>query len=479
MQHKRPPLPAIILVVLVFAAGIYYGVRALNSNENGNLSASGTIESVVVNVSPQLAGRVKEVIFEEGQPVKKGDPLLTLDESLLAAQREVAQRGVDSAHQALLTAQSAYNLARAQYDATLTTARAQEGNQRLTDWANRTPGQFDQPLWYFSRDEQMTAAQTAVESSQSALQESQAKLESVVKDLNNADFVAAETRLANARVEYLISKAVYSRSQLTGGKVRPEDVNVNLDLPAYVPAYRVKIRIAKALTGDSDVITAANDALDVAEAELEDAQNAYTSLLNTDAADRVKQARANVAVAQERHESALDTLSRMQTGENSPQVKIASMALEQSKAALQQAQSAVNQSEANLALLDTQVSELTVPAPLDGVILTRNAEPGEFVQPGAVAFAMADLNNITITVYVPEDRYGQLKLGQPASVTVDSFPGETFNAEVVHIADQAEFTPRNVQTVEGRSSTVYAIKLKVTDGEGKLKIGMPADVVFK
>jgi HlyD family secretion protein len=479
MQHKRPPLPAIILVVLVIAAGIYYGVRALNSNENGNLSASGTIESVVVNVSPQLAGRVKEVLFEEGQPVRKGDPLLTLDESLLAAQREVAQRGVDSAHQALLTAQSAYNLARAQYDATLTTARAQEGNQRLTDWANRTPGQFDQPLWYFSRDEQMTAAQTAVESSQSALQESQAKLESVVKDLNNADFVAAETRLANARVEYLISKAVYSRSQLTGGKVRPEDVNVNLDLPAYVPAYRVKIRIAKALTGDSDVITAANDALDVAEAELEDAQNAYTSLLNTDAADRVKQARANVAVAQERHESALDTLSRMQTGENSPQVKIASMALEQSKAALQQAQSAVNQSEANLALLDTQVSELTVPAPLDGVILTRNAEPGEFVQPGAVAFAMADLNNITITVYVPEDRYGQLKLGQPASVTVDSFPGETFNAEVVHIADQAEFTPRNVQTVEGRSSTVYAIKLKVTDGEGKLKIGMPADVVFK
>jgi HlyD family secretion protein len=477
MQHKRPPLPAIILILLVIAAGIYYGVRALHSNENENLSASGTIESVVVNVSPQLAGRVKEVLFEEGQPVKMGDPLLSLDDSLLAAQREVAQRGVDSAHQALLTAQSAYNLAQAQYDATVTTARVQEGNQRLTDWANRTPGQFDQPLWYFSRDEQITAAQTAVESSQTALQESQAKLESVVKDLNNADFVAAETRVSNARVEYLISKAVYSRSQLTGGKVRPEDVQV--DLPPYAPSYRIKIAIAKTLSGDSDVITAANDALDVAEAELEDAQNAYTALLNTDAADRVKQARANVAVAQERYESALDTLSRMQTGENSPQVKIASMALEQSKAALQQAQSAVNQSEANLALLDTQVSELTVLAPLDGVVLTRNVEPGEFVQPGAVTFAMADLNNITITVYVPEDRYGQLKLGQPASVTVDSFPGETFNAEVIHIADQAEFTPRNVQTVEGRSSTVYAIKLKVTDSEGKLKIGMPADVVFK
>jgi HlyD family secretion protein len=106
-------------------------------------------------------------------------------------------------------------------------------------------------------------------------------------------------------------------------------------------------------------------------------------------------------------------------------------------------------------------------------------EPGEFVQPGAVTFAMADLSNMTITVYVPEDRYGQISLGQQADVTVDSFPGETFAAEVIHIADQAEFTPRNVQTVEGRSSTVYAIKLKVTDSEGKLKIGMPADVVFK
>jgi HlyD family secretion protein len=477
MQHKRPPLPAIILIVLVIAAGIYYGVRALNSNENENLSASGTIESVVVNVSPQMAGKVKEVLSEEGQPVKMGDPLLSLDDSLLSAQREVAQRGVDSAHQSFLTAQSAYNLAQAQYDATLTTARAQEGGQRLTDWANRTPGQFEQPLWYFSRDEQITSAQAEVESARAALQQAQADLETVVKDLNNANYVAAETRLSNARMGYLISKAVYSRSQLTGGKVRPEDVQV--DLPAYVPSYRIKIAIAKTLSGDSDVITAANDALDVAEAELKDAQAAYNDVLTTAAADHVRQARATVSVAQERYESALDTLSRLQTGEYSPQVKIAAMALEQAKAGLQQAESAVNQAEANLALLDTQAAELTVSAPLDGIILTRNVEPGEFVQPGAVAFAMADLNNITITVYVPEDRYGQLKLGQQASVTVDSFPGEAFNAEVVHIADQAEFTPRNVQTVEGRSSTVYAIKLKVTDSEGKLKIGMPADVVFK
>ena len=115
---------------------------------------------------------------------------------------------------------------------------------------------------------------------------------------------------------------------------------------------------------------------------------------------------------------------------------------------------------------------------MDGVILVRNVEPGEFVQPGSTALSMADLNNLTITVYVPEDRYGQISVGQQAEVTVDSFPGTTFSAEVTYISDQAEFTPRNVQTVEGRSSTVYAVKLKVTDSESKLKIGMPADVLF-
>jgi HlyD family secretion protein len=477
MQHKRPPLPVIILLVLIIAAGIYYGVRRLNNNEDGQLSASGTIEAVVVNVSPEMAGSVKEVLMEEGQPVKMGDSLLILDDSLLAAQRQVAQSGVDSARSATLAAQKAYDLAQAQYDSTLAAARAQEGGQRLIDWAQRAPGQFDQPLWYFSRDEQITAAKLEVESALEALQQAQADLDSVIQDLNNANYVAAETRLSNARMDYVISTAVRDRAQLTGGKVRPEDVQV--DLPPAAHAYRIKIAIAKTLSGESDVLTAAEEALDVAEAELDEAQQAYNDLLPTDAADRVTEARAALSVAQERYELAFDTLSSLQTGEHSLQVKIAAIGLEQAEAALQQAESAVQQAEANLALLDTQITELTISAPMDGVILTRNAEPGEFVQPGAVAFTIADLDQLTITVYVPEDRYGQISLGQQAQVTVDSFPGETFTAEVIHIADQAEFTPRNVQTVEGRSSTVYAIELKVTDPEGKLKIGMPADVTFK
>jgi HlyD family secretion protein len=130
-------------------------------------------------------------------------------------------------------------------------------------------------------------------------------------------------------------------------------------------------------------------------------------------------------------------------------------------------------------LIDIQISRLTVTSPVVGVILTRSIQPGETVAPGARAVTLGRLAELTITVYIPEDRYGELTLGQPASVAVDSFPGMNFSATITHIADKAEFTPRNVQTVEGRASTVYAIRLQVNDDSGKLKPGMPADVVFE
>jgi len=81
-------------------------------------------------------------------------------------------------------------------------------------------------------------------------------------------------------------------------------------------------------------------------------------------------------------------------------------------------------------------------------------------------------------VYIPETEYGKVNLGDQVSIAVDSFPGQTFTGSVTYISDKAEFTPRNVQTVEGRQATVYAIKLSVPNPELKLKPGMPADVTF-
>jgi multidrug resistance efflux pump len=130
-------------------------------------------------------------------------------------------------------------------------------------------------------------------------------------------------------------------------------------------------------------------------------------------------------------------------------------------------------------LIDVQIGKLTVHSPIDGVVLGRNVEAGEVVQMGAPVMSVGGLARLLITVYLSESSYGKISLGQTARVTVDSFPGREFQALVTHIADQAEFTPRNVQTEEGRRNTVFAIELSIENTEGLLKPGMPADIDFE
>ena len=460
MQHRLPPVPVRILLVLVLVVGGYYAVRSLQRNDDGGLTASGTIEATMVNVSPELAGKVKEVPVEEGQPVNEGDPLLILDDSMLASQRAVAVAQLDSANAGVQIVQNALATAQSQYQITWEAALAQGENTRLQDWFS-DPDQFEQPGWYYTRAEQIQAVQAQVDMAQMAVEAAQAKLDSVSQALEQANFLKAEQRLLDARLGYLIAKDVNNQAQNSATRDVPKGLfnrtHCGTNRGYFVENARLTNQIYKC-TGDRHLGDAGRTLYNDAQAELEDAQQAYNFLLDSESADVVLQARADLSVAQERYYAALDFLRELQTGEQSTQVLVAQGAVDQAQAAVEQAQKAVQQAQANLDLLDTQIAKLTIYAPLDGMVITRSVEPGEYVQPGAVAYSMADLSNITITVYVPEDRYGQISVGQNAQVTVDSFPGETFPAEVIHIADQAEFTPRNVQTVEGRSSTVYAIK---------------------
>jgi len=119
-----------------------------------------------------------------------------------------------------------------------------------------------------------------------------------------------------------------------------------------------------------------------------------------------------------------------------------------------------------------------VVSPIDGTVLERLVEPSEYAAPGSTVMVVASLDALTLTIYVPENLYGQFFLGQTYPVTVDSFPGQTFNGTVSYISNQAEFTPRNVQTTDSRQTTVYAIKLNLDPSGGMLKPGMPADVHF-
>ena len=479
---NKLPRPVIAIIVLAVVAALYFGLANLNSDGNGKLTASGSIEATIVNVSPEIAGKILKVDVDEGAPVKTNDPLLHLDPSLLAPQRTVATANLEVAKAGAKTAQDALNTAKSQYQITLETALAQDKKNRTQDWFAKDPKQFDQPNWYFNRTEQLQAAQDQIDGTLKSLKDVEEKLVNVNQSIEKVDFLKAEKRLLDARLAYSTAKSVKTLAQNSAdanapvGKYNSTHCGTN---DGYAVDNKRLTNLYYRCTGDDHLSQEGFDQFNLAETELNDAQKAYNNLLGTQAADEILQARAKATIAQERYYAALDYQRKLQAGEQSTAVLAAQGVLSQAQAAADQSQKAVDQAQANVDLLNAQVSKLDVFAVMDGVILTRNVEPGEFVQPGAVALTMADITNLTITVYVPEGRYGQVSSGQSAEVSVDSFPNQTFKATVVHIADQAEFTPRNVQTVEGRSSTFYAIKLKVDDPQGKLKIGMPADVVFK
>ena len=481
MNHKLPR-PVIAIVVLGIVAALYFGLTNLNSDGNGELTASGSIEATIVNISPELAGKILQVDVEEGTLVMTNDPLLHLDPSLLTAQRAVAAANLELAKAGAQTAQSALNTANSQYQIALEAALAQDKKTRIQDWFSKDPNRFEQPDWYFSRTEQLKAVQNQVDVALKALEDAKGSLENINTSAEKSDFLKAEKRLLDARLAYLLAKDVNNLAQNSADANAPVG-KYNSTHCGTNEGYRVDDKrltnLIYGCRGDDHLSKVGDNLYDAAVKELDEAQKVYDELLDTKAADEVLQLRAEVSVAQERYYAALDYLRKFQTGEQSTAVLAAQGALSQAQAAADQSQQAIEQAQANLDLLNAQTAKLDIFAVMDGVVLTRNVEPGEFVQPGAVALTMADLTDLTITVYVPEDRYGKISLGQIAEVRVDSFPGLTFTATVVHIADQAEFTPRNVQTVEGRSSTFYAIKLKVEDPQGRLKIGMPADVVFK
>jgi multidrug resistance efflux pump len=120
----------------------------------------------------------------------------------------------------------------------------------------------------------------------------------------------------------------------------------------------------------------------------------------------------------------------------------------------------------------------TLQSPLDGVVLSRSIEPGEIAPPGATLLEVANLDQVQLTVFVPEDEIGNVKIGQKVDVAVDAYPDETFAGQVTGIAQQAEFTPRNVQTKEQRANLVFKVTVTLDNPDQRLRLGMPADATL-
>lgn len=145
---------------------------------------------------------------------------------------------------------------------------------------------------------------------------------------------------------------------------------------------------------------------------------------------------------------------------------------------IQAQKAAVDISAQAVKAAELSLSKLIIMSPASGQILYQHVELGQVVNPGTTLVTIIDPNNLWIKIYIPEAKLNLVKVGGTASIAVDSYPGKTFKGQIQFVSNQAEFTPKNVQTKEERTTTVYAVKISITEGEDQLKSGMPADVTL-
>jgi HlyD family secretion protein len=145
---------------------------------------------------------------------------------------------------------------------------------------------------------------------------------------------------------------------------------------------------------------------------------------------------------------------------------------------IDQAQARLQDAKVALERAKTRQGYTTVVSPVAGYVLSKNVEAGELVSAGTPIVTIGDLGSVWLRAYVRETDLGRVKLGQPARVTSDTWPGKAYDGRVTFISSAAEFTPKSVQTEKERVKLVYRIKVTVPNPAAELKPGMPADATI-
>jgi HlyD family secretion protein len=146
---------------------------------------------------------------------------------------------------------------------------------------------------------------------------------------------------------------------------------------------------------------------------------------------------------------------------------------------IDQAEAQLRANESQLKLLLRQLADTELVSPCDAVVRSRLLEPGEMASPQRPVLNLAIVDPKWVRAYVSEPDLGKIHPGMKASISTDSFPGQTLSGWVGFIASVAEFTPKAVQTAELRSSLVYEIRVFVRDPEDDMRLGMPATVLLE
>ncbi len=139
----------------------------------------------------------------------------------------------------------------------------------------------------------------------------------------------------------------------------------------------------------------------------------------------------------------------------------------------------VNAAAASLNQAEIQLNYTQLKSPANGVVTSRNIEPGETVTPGREVITVSDLSRVDLKIFVDETEIGKVKPGQKVDVQVDTFPGKTYTGYVSFISPEGEFTPKVIQTTKERVKLVYLVKVSIDNPHLELKAGMPADAWLK
>lgn len=231
------------------------------------------------------------------------------------------------------------------------------------------------------------------------------------------------------------------------------------------------------------------------------AEAAFHDLISGARDQEIKEAQANLNIARINYERISDDLVKAQalfeTGaiarieldkaktaceinKNLLQAAEARLSLAESGSRPEQIEAArteVERSKAVLKATEAILEDLKIYSPLDGVVISRNYEEGEYVQIGASLATIADMDELWIKVYIPTDDLPGIRLGQVVSFSV-SGTEQNFEGAVIEIASKGEFTPKTIQTKKERTNVVFAVKIGINSRDGILKPGMPADVVI-
>jgi multidrug resistance efflux pump len=455
MKRKRIVLLVIALVVLAgTAAGFYFFQNPsawqstltqldLAETTDEGLTASGFIEAEEVDVAPQLGGRLDQLFVEEGDDIEAGTLLVRIDGTLLEAQIASARAGVAIAEAQLAQVQAGARPQQIrQAEAALAQAEAARNGARQAWRDAQAIARNPQDL-----DTRVARARSAVASAQAELAEATA--------LKDAAVIAYD-QYWDARDEFEdVKEQMEEQLERIPESQRPEIPN---EIPAQLSFHMIPYQYWKAWVG----VNTAKEKLQGARASLGDLlamRDEPQDLKAQVNASRAIYRRARAAVKQ-----AEAQLAALRSGATREEIAAAEAQVEQAQAALHR--------------LLTEQQKLTLVAPVGGLVLETAVREGELAAPGATILTIGDLDEVTLTVYVPEDQLGHVNVGQEVEVQVDSFSDQLFYGSVIAIASEAEFTPRNVQTEEDRVNMVFAVDVRIPNPDHKLKPGVPADATI-